>query len=154
MHDYPKALEYFEKVKEIQPDNLNLLLQIGQCLATQRMYDQALTYFFKVEYLDKTPVNARRAIGWCYFMTGKYEEALRFYQKLLQTDDAQASDWLNAGHVYLAQKNIPKALEHYRQAESMCETHEKFVNLFQADKEALTEQQVQEETLCIIPDLL
>ena len=154
MHDYPKALEYFEKVKEIQPDNLNLLLQIGQCLATQRMYDQALTYFFKVEYLDKTPVNARRAIGWCYFMTGKYEEALRFYQKLLQTDDAQASDWLNAGHVYLAQKNIPKALEHYRQAESMCETHEKFVNLFQADKEALTERQVQEETLCIIPDLL
>lgn len=154
MHDYPKALEYFEKVKEIQPDNLNLLLQIGQCLATQRMYDQALTYFFKVEYLDKTPVNAHRAIGWCYFMTGKYEEALRFYQKLLQTDDAQASDWLNAGHVYLAQKNIPKALEHYRQAESMCETHEKFVNLFQADKEALTERQVQEETLCIIPDLL
>lgn len=154
LQDYPKALEYFEKVKEIQPDNLNLLLQIGQCLATQRMYDQALSYFFKVEYLDKTPVNARRAIGWCYFMTGKYEEALRFYQKLLQTDDAQASDWLNAGHVYLAQKNIPKALEHYRQAESLCESHEKFIKLFLADREALTERQIQEETISLIPDLL
>jgi len=62
--NYPKALEYYNKVEQAQPDSLNLALQIGQCLMALERYDEALAYFFKVEYLDKKPQNARRAIGW------------------------------------------------------------------------------------------
>ena len=82
--------------------------------------------FFKVEYMETAPANAQRAIGWCYFMTGKYAEAARFFDKLQQADEVLTSDWLNAGHVYLAQNNIPKALECYRQAESHCQSHDEF----------------------------
>ena len=151
---YPQALECYEKVKDIKPDDLNTLLQLGQCLATMRQYDKALAYFFKVEYLDKTPTNAQRAIGWCYFMTGKYEDALRFYRKLQETDEVQLSDWLNAGHVYLASSRIPEALECYRKAEADCKTHEDFIKIFLADKEALQEQNVPEDNLYLIPDML
>lgn len=154
MHAYEQALEYFRKVEEMQPDNLSLLLQIGQCLATLRLYDKALSYFFKVEYLEKAPENAQRAIGWCYFMTGQYEKALNFYQKLLQTASPQTSDFLNTGHVYTALGNIPQAIECYRMAEKQCKTHEEFIQLYLADKEALTEQHIPEETIYLMPDLL
>lgn len=153
-HNFEKALEYFYRVESIQPDNLNLLLQIGQCLATLRNYDKALQYFFKVEYLDRTPANAQRAIGWCYFMTGKHAEALRFFEKLIQASDAQISDWLNTGHVYLAMHQIPKALECYRHAEKQAKTHDDFMKIYLADKDALLEQGVTEESVYLIPDLL
>lgn len=154
MHNYRQALDYFYRVEAIQPDNLNLLLQIGQCLATMRDYTKALQYFFKVEYLDKTPANAQRAIGWCYFMTGKHEDALRFFRELLQNPDTQTSDWLNAGHVYAAMNQIPEALECYREAEKRTATHDEFLKIYLADKEALLEQGITEENIYLIPDLL
>lgn len=154
MRNYEKALSYFYRVEAIQPDNLNLLLQTGQCLATLRDYAKALQYFFKVEYLDKTPENAQRAIGWCYFMTGKYEEALRFYEKLLQTPGVQMNDWLNAGHVYTAMNRITEALKCYREVEKRTTTHDEFMRIYLADKEALMEQGVTEEDIYLIPDLL
>ena len=152
--DYEKALTYFQRVEEAQPENLNLLLQIGQCLAILRQYDKALAYFFKVEYLEKAPANAQRAIGWCYFMTGKYAEAHRFYEKLLESNETQTSDWLNNGHVYTAEKNIPKALECYREVMKNCKTHDDFLKLYLSDKEAMQEQGVSETTIHLIPDLL
>lgn len=139
----------------MKPDDLNILLQIGQCLATLRRYKEALAYFFKVEYLDNAPANAQRAIGWCYFMTGKYEDALRFYRKLTDTpDNVPMADWLNTGHAYLALGKIPEALEHYRKAENSCISHEAFIQNFKNDKEALLEQGVPEDTLYLIPDML
>lgn len=152
--NYEKALEYFQRAETVQPDNLNLLLQIGQCLAILRKYDKALAYFFKVEYLEKTPANAQRAIGWCYFMTGKYQEAHRFYQKLEENNEAQTSDWLNNGHVYLVEKNTPKALECYREVMKSCKTHDDFLKLYLADKEVLLEQGISETNIYLIPDLL
>lgn len=152
--NYQKALEYFQRVEQSQPENLNLLLQIGQCLAILREYDKALAYFFKVEYLEKTPANAQRAIGWCYFMTGKYPEAHRFYEKLLESEEPQTSDWLNNGHVYAAEKNIPKALECYREVMKSCKTHDDFLKIYLADKEVLLEQGISETTIYLIPDLL
>ena len=154
MHEYERALECFYRAENIQPDNLNLLLQIGQCLATLRNYGKALTYFFKVEYLEKAPANAQRAIGWCYFMTGKYEDALKFYEKLLHTAEAQTSDWLNTGHIYMASNNIPKATECYREVQKHCQTHDDFLKLYLADKEALIERGVQEDMIYLVPDLL
>ena len=44
-----KALEFYRKVELVQPDNLNIALQIGQCLARMENYAEALAYFYKVE---------------------------------------------------------------------------------------------------------
>ena len=153
LHHHQEALDCLYKVETMQPDNLNLLLQIGQCLASLHMYDKALSYFFKVEYMETASANAQRAIGWCYFMTGKYAEAARFFDKLQQADEVLTSDWLNAGHVYLAQNNIPKALECYRQAENHCQSHDEFIQLYLADKEALLQQGISEDNIYLVPDM-
>ena len=87
-------------------------------------------------------------------MTGEYKKALNFYQKLLHSASPQTNDYLNAGHVYTALKNIPQAIECYRKAEKQCSTHEEFIKLYLADKEALIEQHIPTETIYLMPDLL
>lgn len=155
MHDYERALHYFYRVSEALPDNLQVILQIGQCLATLRRYDEALAYFFKVEYLGKASENAQRAIAWCYFMTGKYEEALRFYNKLLQSNARiLSSDYLNMGHIYVVQDDIPDALKYYREARKGYATHGDFIRMYNSDTEILKEHGVAQEMIYLIPDMV
>lgn len=52
--NYQQALEYYNKVEQVQPDNLNLTLQIGQCLMALERYDEALAYFLKWNIWIKT----------------------------------------------------------------------------------------------------
>ena len=87
-------------------------------------------------------------------MTGKYDDANRFFDKLLRSDESQSSDWLNAGHVYLAQNNIQRALKCYRHVESTCKTHDEFMKLYLADKAALLEQGILEENIYLVADML
>ena len=87
-------------------------------------------------------------------MTGKYPEAHRFYEKLKESNEIQVSDWLNNGHVYAAEKNIPKALECYGEVMKSCKTHDDFLKMYLADKEVLLERGITETTIYLIPDLL
>ena len=152
--DYQKAWEYYHKVEQVQPDSLPLALQIGQCLVELERYDEALAYFFKVEYLDKKPQNARRAIGWCSFITGNHSQAKKYYDLLIAEPKPTVEDWMNAGHVYYALGETEQAIEHYRKAQNLCDSHETFYRLFQSDFKYLREQGFDRTDLNILPDEL
>ena len=152
--NYPKALEYYNKVEQAQPDSLNLALQIGQCLMALERYDEALAYFFKVEYLDKKPQNARRAIGWCSFITGNHQQAKKYYDLLISEPKPIMEDWMNAGHVYYILNETEKSIEYYRKAQELCSSHDEFVRLYQIDKKDLIKQGANEVDLFILPDEL
>ena len=153
LKQYKEALECLSFLLEKEPDNIKLCQQAGQCHVKLGEYNKALPYFFKIEYLDKSPDNARRAIAWCYFMTGQYSEAMTFYEKLQKTGDTTLSDWLNMGHVYLVQHNMPKALEYYKKADDYS-THENFVMAYFADQEILQSKGVDIYLIYVIPDML
>lgn len=152
--NYEKAVGYYKKVEQVQRDNLNLSLHIGQCLIELGRYDEALNYFYKVEYLSDKPQNARRALGWCLFITGKYGDAQKYYDKLTAEPQPIKEDWLNAGHVYYLLGETPRAIECYRKAQAMCESHEEFIALFRQDKEVLLEQGLEETDIYIVTDYI
>ena len=154
MSDHAQALTYYRKVEAVQPDNLNIALQIGQCLTRLENYAEALSYFYKVEYLEKNPNNARRAIAWCSFLTGKYEESLKYYRQLTSESSAKAEDWMNTGHVYFAMRNIREAVQSYLKAQEYEKNHTNFLNVFNKDKEALLSRGLSEEDIRIVLDLL
>ena len=149
-----KALEYYRKVEAVQPDNLDIALQIGQVLVRMENYKEALSYFYKVEYLEKNPVNAQRAIAWCSFLTGKDEEALKYCHIILQNPSCTGQDWMNAGHVYFAMRNIREAVKNYLKAQEYEKNHTNFLNVFNKDKEALLSRGLSEEDIRIVLDLL
>lgn len=148
------ALDYYRKVEAVQPDNLNIALQIGQCLARLENYTEALAYFYKVEYLENNPDNARRAIAWCSFVCGKQEEALKYYRLLLTQETPKAQDWMNAGHVYFAMRQIPQAIEHYQKAQSFEKNHSAFIEKFHNDMNTLQTLGLTKENIQIMLDLL
>ena len=152
--DYGKAYESYRQAEALRPDDLTILLQAGKCLATLRKYEEALSCFFKVEYLHKDPKKAQRAIAWCYFMTRRYDDALKYYQKLAEKSQTITSDYLNMGHVFLAQSRIEEAVDCYRKVQRSCKTKDEFIHLFQADYEILKEHEVPKEILFMLPDLL
>ncbi len=154
MHDEEKALKFFQLASEQDSDNLNITLQIGQCLASLERYDEALKSFFKIEYLGKTPENARRAIAWCYFMTGKYDDATRFYNKIINESTPTINDWINMGHVFLVQGKMKDALAYYSKASSCCTTHDEFLKIFAQDVQILKGAGVDDTTLYILHDLM
>lgn len=154
LHNTEQALDYFLQVSKLEPENLQTTLQIGLCLTSIHQYKSALEYFFKVEYLGKSPAQVHRAIAWCYFMSGMYAEAARFYEKIMQETSPTLNDWLNYGHVYLAQNAMVDAIHCYSEAAKLCSSHDEFIELFSSDFKVLREANVPSTTLYIIQDLV
>ena len=153
LHQYEEALEYYRKVTEANPDNLNAVLQTGHCLAALRRYQEALKYYFKVEFLGKTPANAHRAIGWCYFMTGQPQKAEEYYRKVLDNESKLlASDYMNMGHALLIQKRMADAINYYHRAYAV--SKDDFQQTLETDTPALLEQGATASDLCLLPDLV
>ena len=133
-------------------DNLSLQIQIGDCLVDLKRYDEALTRFFKVDYLKPDYSKAWRAIGWCAFLAGRYDRATEYYDKLL-AGKPSANDCLNAGHVYLINHNIQRAVSLYRQCGIMMGKDE-FEAEFNKDRTILMSKGISEQDFPLILDLI
>lgn len=154
MHKDQDALDFFKMAERHDPDNLNITLQIGHCLTSLFEFDEALKYFFKVEYLSQAKVSAHRAIAWCYFMTDKIEKAAHYYEKIIQESTPIFTDWLNYGHVFLVQEDIPNAVSCYKKAMALCESCKDLDDIILDDTPILMSKGVDEVILAITEDLV
>jgi len=149
-----KALEYYRKIAALNPDNLSVQLHIGHCYLELKNYSEALKCYFKVEYLTNNKEKARRPIAWCSFLSGKYKEAMDYYAEILE-NNPDASDYLNAGHVYLSVGKNKEALNLYRKALSAHgDSYEKFLESFTPDISELLQAGVKEENIPVLLDCL
>lgn len=130
---FSNALEYYQKLEQLVPDDMEVQFTIGMIHIQTAQYKEALKHLFKVDYLQKSPTKVTRAIGWCCLLTKDLEKAERHYQKLLNGTEATASDWLNMGHVYYMGGHIKKAIENYKEAHKMIKSHDEFLRQFQVD---------------------
>ena len=153
LRDFASALEYYRKVEAMQPENRNVTFFIGSCLAEQERYEEALQCFFKLDLMENDCIKAWRAIGWCSFVSGKSEQAMRYYEKVLALKPI-ATDYLNAGHVALRLGNMEKAAELYGKAASESGNRETFLDMFDKDKETLSELGSDENDIPLIRDLV
>jgi len=149
-----EALDYYKKAAFLNPDNLSIQLHIGHCYLELKNYTEALKCYFKVEYLTKNKEKAWRPIAWCSFLTGKYKEATDYYAKVLENNPI-AIDFLNAGHVKLAEGKNKEALKLYRKAlDAQDNSSEKFFEMFSADIPDLLQAGVKQENIPILLDCL
>ena len=147
-----EALSLLLEAEKNNQDNLSLQIQIGDCLVDLKRYDEALTRFFKVDYLKPDYPKAWRAIGWCAFLAGRYDRATEYYDKLLACKPS-ANDCLNAGHVYLINHNIQRAVSLYRQCGIMMGKDE-FEAEFNKDRTILMSKGISEQDFPLILDLI
>lgn len=152
--DVEKAAHYYLKAEEIAPDDLNLQLQTGNCLAKSGRYEEAFKRFFKVHYLNEKSTTVWRAIAWYSLMAGKMEQAERFYS-LIETNggDKNESDLLNIGHMHWINRRFSSAVEYYKRC---CEITgmETFREMILADSDDLILMRVSPMDLPLILDLV
>ncbi|MDL2223976.1 tetratricopeptide repeat protein, partial [Bacteroidales bacterium OttesenSCG-928-M06] len=149
-----EALHYYKKAEQLNPDNLTLLLNIGHCFLELKDYDQALKCYFKVEYLTKNKEKAWRPIGWCSFLVGKYEQARDYFNRIIE-NNPNSTDYLNAGHVQLAMRNIREAIHFYRTSWEMSNhSHKEFMEIFSSDIPDLINAGIKETDIPFIWDSL
>lgn len=150
--DYVTALEYYKKVENIRPEDTRILFHAGSCLAEMERYDEALQYFFKMDFMENNCIKAWRAIGWCSFLAHKYEQAMKYYEKVIASNPLPA-DYMNAGHVAWAQKNIDSAAGFYAQAVMAGGSKDAFLELFDKDRDILLQQGIDEKDIPLVLDL-
>jgi tetratricopeptide (TPR) repeat protein len=132
--DYPRALEYAQKARDIcrildnQEGEAEALLVLGNALRikgesqlAQQNFEAALAIFKKLRN-EFGIVHARKLLGDVYFAEGKLRQALAFYQDALarsgeiQNIRIVAAALGNMGSIYYYQRSYSKAVEYYRQS--------------------------------------
>lgn len=108
-----KALDYFERIEKISPDKPATALSMGHCYLELNDLREALHYFYKAEMLDEKSTKALRPIAWCAFLNRDFETARRYLSRIMAELQPEAADYLNMGHLALAEGNIREAINLY-----------------------------------------
>lgn len=119
LHKPDKALEYYERIDRIKPQQVSTTLNMGHALLEAGRIDEALHYYFKADLMDEASHRAWRPIAWCAFLQGNDQRSLDYYNRIIDSGKATASDYVNRGHVHLCGHRIVDAIADYRQAREM-----------------------------------
>jgi tetratricopeptide (TPR) repeat protein len=150
--DYTEAANYYRKLSDIEPNNINTALLLGYVLTQGRKYDEAVQQFYKVEFLDENGTRALRPLAWTLFVNGDYEASQRYYAKVMQHNPTH-NDYLNMGHVALAQSKYNEAIKLYRQSlDKNSKDTEAFFKAMRDDAQTLHEAGVDDRTISLVTD--
>lgn len=108
-----KALPYYRRLSEAQPDDLSVTLQLANTLAEAGQYAEAQKLYFKVEFLDPGSRKAIRPIAWTAFLSGDFDTARRYLDRVM-ADNPTPADILNLGHLEMATGHFHEAIDVYR----------------------------------------
>jgi tetratricopeptide (TPR) repeat protein len=86
--DYNTAIQYYKKILELNPMNINKYLrELGEIYEKQNMFYEAVECYVKVlktETIDVTTIGVlTNQIGSCYFNLTQYKLAIHYFKKVL-----------------------------------------------------------------------
>ncbi|GHT74082.1 hypothetical protein FACS189456_5210 [Bacteroidia bacterium] len=112
---YDLAIEYYQKVIEIDPD-FGTYNNIGLAYHHRENYAQAIKYYQKALEIDPKSAPVYGNMGNAYAFQGNYTQAIKCYQKALEIDPDDTSVYHNMGGAYYKQKNYTQAIKCYQKA--------------------------------------
>lgn len=149
-----EALQSYEQLLEKEPDNQSFLLAKSQLLLDLDRASEALQVLFKLDMLYPDNHTIERGLGWCALLLDKMDTAERYLSRLLAQDDAEASDYINYGHLCLISGRRHEALQYYLKAREQMERLSDFFRLWSQDKRFLRSKKITNDLLILIEDTL
>ncbi len=125
---WEKALVSLRRVLQLDPEQFDHLLKMGDLEARMGNYQRALASYR--EYSERLPTQARpyENMSYVYLVSGEFEQARTFYQKALAIEGNNIDAQLGLGRVQLQQGNYAAALSQFRLALKQSQTAEDKVN--------------------------
>lgn len=113
LHRPHEALERLRVLEERHPENVPTALAIGRCLVELERYGEAVGVYYKAEYLDEKSGKALRPLAWCLMMERDFVQSHKYYEKVVERFEPTQEDYLNMGHLALAEGNFKSAMNFY-----------------------------------------
>jgi len=88
-----KAIELYSNALKLNPDNKDLLFNVGRLYLVKADYPNAVDRFRKVVTLDPNDFDANFNSGFCLFQLKKHEESLPYLKKSVEVKPDNTSAW-------------------------------------------------------------
>jgi len=120
LRDYPKAIEAYENLAKVSPDNTDVLFSLGLLYENSSAYDKARDEFSKLLALDPKRVAGLLEIGRVEIRSGNAQKGLEYLTRaqamaIESGNDEERSEILQAmGGAYAALNKHEEALRNYQ----------------------------------------
>lgn len=101
VQDWNRAIRCFQEARRLEPDNLDVLNNLGMALTGLRTFEDADAVFAEAAALDPSNVRVAYNRGNFFRDAGRLEDAIMCYQQVLVTEPNHASAANNLGNVLL-----------------------------------------------------
>ncbi len=109
-----EALAALDRLEALEPDKAANALLRGHCHLQLEEYDEAVRALFKADYLDPESGKALRPLAWGLLMRCELEQSRKYYERLIASRDPLPADYLNLGHLSLAERRFREAMNFYK----------------------------------------
>jgi tetratricopeptide (TPR) repeat protein len=114
--DATRALEYFNKVLEKNPERPDVYKSIGWFYMNKEQYEQAIEYWQKALEIDPNTPGIHYNIALALMGQNKQEQAIEELEKGIRIFPGSGSSYFLLGQLYLQQKEYEKAGKSYEKA--------------------------------------
>ncbi len=114
--DSVKAVLFFQKTIQIEPDYYDAYMQLGLMLSNQKNKN-AIDYFNSALNLKPKSIEAYYALGMYQQENNNPDAAIKAYQSIITIDSTYKQAYYNIGYVYLEYKqSYPEAIKSFTKA--------------------------------------
>ncbi len=137
LKQYDKAIEYYDHVLQLDPNDLNGINNKSVALRDAHRYDEALQLLDQLRSLGSPKTELDYKVAYVYEEAGKYysslgqqDRAISYFEKSipLSTDKDKMTYFI--GVAYSLKKNYPKAIESLEKALSLTVKEDNKVNIY------------------------
>ncbi len=114
--DATKALEYFKKVLQQDPERSDVYKSIGWFFMNKEQYAQAIEHWQKALQIDPNIPGVHHDIALALMGQNRQNEAIGELERDVQISPRSASSYFLLGQLYLRQKEYEKAGNNYEKA--------------------------------------
>jgi tetratricopeptide (TPR) repeat protein len=115
-NDYHKALSYFERVIEKNPNYADAYFYIGYCKRKLGNYTEAVEAYKQAIRIKPDYAEAYYSLGVAYGELGLYTEAIEAFKQAIRVNPDFADAYYNLGVVYGELGRYAEAIETFKQA--------------------------------------
>jgi tetratricopeptide (TPR) repeat protein len=96
-----KALEFYQLALEKEPNDIDLIFNLGRLLYMKNLYIEALEKFQEIIKGNPKDFEANMNVGNCYLQLKKYSESLPFLLKTTEINNNNSQAWNNLAVAYI-----------------------------------------------------
>lgn len=122
-----EAKKILAKMEKQQPNNPDILYNLGMIHSEHGEYDLAIDKLHKCINIAPNHVNARVALGLAYFRDGDPNKAEFHYLEALQKDPENIYALQNLGGFYAKEKRLEEAIATFEKGERFAPEHPNFL---------------------------